>query len=81
MIYFLRIKNRLKAGVRFFKDRYHLAIKKTPAEVKKVVSYILFNTVKHTGKLDYDVDYTFSYKRNDFLDPPQFWLSRQAFIN
>jgi REP element-mobilizing transposase RayT len=80
IIYFLRLRNRLKAGISFFKDRYHLVIKKTPTEVRKVVSYILFNSIKHTGKLDYDEDYTFSFNRDDFLDPPQFWLSRQALI-
>jgi REP element-mobilizing transposase RayT len=80
VLYFLRLKNRLIKGLSFFKDRYHLVIKKTLNEVKRLVCYILFNSVKHSGKLEYDEDYTFSFKRKNrydiSLDPPQFWLSK-----
>jgi hypothetical protein len=46
--YILQAKNKLKTGIKFFKDRYHMVIKKTPEEVKRMISYILFNTIKQT---------------------------------
>jgi REP element-mobilizing transposase RayT len=79
IIYLLKAKNKLKSGIRFFKDRYHLVLKKTPNEVKRCIAYILFNTIKHTGILSDDEDYTFAFNRPNkmamTLDPPQFWLS------
>jgi REP element-mobilizing transposase RayT len=79
IVYLLKTKNKLRRGIRFFKDRYHLVIKKTPIEVKRCITYILFNTAKHTGILTDDEDYTFAYNRPNkmaiTLDPPQFWLS------
>jgi hypothetical protein len=79
IVYALKTKNKLKKGIQFFKDRYHLVIKKTPSEVKKCITYILFNTAKHTGHLTFDEDYTFAFNRLNkiamTLDPPKFWLT------
>jgi REP element-mobilizing transposase RayT len=83
IIYLMKAKNKLKSGIRFFKDRYHLVVKKTPAEVKRCIAYILYNTVKHSGILTDDEDYTFAFNRPNklmmTLDPPQFWLSLNSF--
>jgi REP element-mobilizing transposase RayT len=79
IVYVLKAKNKLKRKIKFFKDRYHMVIKNTPQEVKRVICYILFNTVKHTGNLTLDENYTFAFNRpnqiNLTLDPPRFWLS------
>jgi hypothetical protein len=79
IIYALKAKNKLKKGTMFFKDRYHMVIKKTPQEVKRVITYILYNTIKHSGNLTHDEHYTFAFNRpnqiNLTLDPPKFWLT------
>jgi len=79
IIYYLKACQKLKKGISFFKDRYHLEIKKTPTEVKNLIRYILGNTIKHSGTTHLNCAYTFSFsnKCKDFiLDKPLFYLSK-----